>query len=169
MAASRPLRLRPPRHHVDHRAVGWWHARAALLALPPVLVLGLLAWLIEPARFWLALPAGLLTVPGLAYLVIMPRWRYRVHRWETTGVAVYTRGGWFWEQSRIAPLARIQTVDTVRGPLERLFGLATVTVTTASARGALTIAGLDHRLAEEIAERLTEQAQAAENTTGDAT
>ncbi|APU17435.1 MULTISPECIES: PH domain-containing protein [Actinoalloteichus] len=169
MAAARPFRLRPPRHRLDRRAVGWWSARAVLLALPPVLLLALLAWLIEPARFWLAMPACVLAVPGLAYLLVMPHWRYRVHRWETTEIAVYTRSGWFWEQSRIAPLARIQTVDTLRGPLERMFGLATVTVTTASARGALTIAGLDHTLAEEIAERLTEQTQAAEDVTGDAT
>ena len=64
----------------------------------------------------------------------MPFWRYRVHRWEVTDDAVYTRTGWLWQEWRIAPMSRIQTVDTARGPLEQLFRLASVTVTTASAR-----------------------------------
>ena len=68
---------------------------------------------------------------------VMPQWRYRVHRWEATPTAVYTRAGWFNQERRIAPLSRIQTVDTERGPLEQLFRLANVTVTTASAAGPL--------------------------------
>ncbi|MGW2111473.1 PH domain-containing protein, partial [Streptomyces sp. NPDC001948] len=67
---------------------------------------------------------------------------------------------------RIAPMSRIQTVDTVRGPLEQLYRLATVTVTTASARGAVRIEGLDHETAAGLAERLTRITQV---TPGDAT
>jgi membrane protein YdbS with pleckstrin-like domain len=63
-------------------------------------------------------------------------------------------------------MSRIQTVDTERGPLQQLFGLATVTVTTASAAGALRLAGLDHAVADDLVEQLTETTQA---TPGDAT
>jgi membrane protein YdbS with pleckstrin-like domain len=42
-------------------------------------------------------------------------------------------------------MSRIQTVDTVRGPLQQLLGLSTVTVTTASAAGPLQVKGIDHR------------------------
>ena len=66
----------------------------------------------------------------------------------------------------MAPLSRIQTVDTRRGPLEQRFGLATVVVTTASAKGAVTMPGLDHALAGDIAEQLTVTTQAVP---GDAT
>ncbi len=79
---------------------------------------------------------------------------------------MYVRTGYFWQEWRIAPMSRIQTVDTVRGPLEQVFRLATVTVTTASAKGAITIAGLDHEVAADLARRLTRIAQA---TPGDAT
>src|SRR4051794_41629800 len=65
----------------------------------------------------------------------MPRWRFAVHRWEAAPDAVYTQSGWFDQERRIAPVSRIQTVDTERGPLEQLFGLSSVTVTTASAAG----------------------------------
>jgi uncharacterized protein len=105
-------------------------------------------------------------VIGLGYLLVMPRWRFRVHRWETTDDAVYTSAGWINQEWRVAPMSRIQTVDTERGPLQQLFGLATVTVTTASAAGALRLAGLDHVVADDLVEQLTETTQA---TPGDAT
>jgi uncharacterized protein len=159
-------RLRPPRHPVDPRAVGWWTTDLVLLFAPPILLLVLLGALIAPARFWLFLPAAVLTAAGLAMVLALPRWWFRVHRWEVTDTAVYTRTGFFWQEWRVAPLSRIQTVDTRRGPVEQRFGLATVVVTTASARGAVTMPGLAHAVAEGIAEQLTAATQAVP---GDAT
>jgi len=75
----------------------------------------------------------------------MSRWRFRIHRWEATEDAVYTSAGWLSQEWRVAPMSRIQTVDTVRGPLQQLLGLSTVTVTTASAAGPLQVKGIDHR------------------------
>ncbi|WP_433711506.1 PH domain-containing protein [Nocardia sp. CA-084685] len=87
---------------------------------------------------------------------VMPLWRYAVHRWEVTDDAVYTRVGWLTVESRVAPISRVQTVDTERGPLERMLGLATVTVTTASSAGAVRISELDLPVAEQTVTRLTE-------------
>jgi membrane protein YdbS with pleckstrin-like domain len=134
---------------------------AGLLIIP---IVGLITW--AGARPWLTLATVVLAALGLGYLLVMPRWRFRVHRWETTDEAVYTSSGWISQEWRIAPMSRIQTVDTERGPLQQLFGLATVTVTTASAAGALRLDGLDHALAVDLAEQLTETTQA---TPGDAT
>lgn len=129
-------------------------------------VLGVLAFLIEPARPWLLLALGIALVIGIPYMIVMPLWRYRVHRWEVTEDAVYTRTGWLWQEWRIAPMSRIQTVDTARGPLEQAFRLSSVTVTTASAAGPLKIKGLDRTVAEDLVEKLTEVTQAHR---GDAT
>src|SRR5699024_7682090 len=103
---------------------------------------------------------------GAVYTLVMPQWRYRVHRWEIAAAAVYTQSGWFNQEWRVAPMSRIQTVDTVRGPLQRLFRLSNVTATTASAAGPRVIAGLDRDLAAELARELAETTQA---TPGDAT
>lgn len=165
-AGEGAVRLRPPAHTVDRRAVGWWRARWALLTALPVAVLAVLGALIAPARFWLLLPAAVLAVLGAGCAVLVPLWWFRTHRWEVTEEAVYVRTGVLWQEWRIAPMSRIQTVDTVRGPLEQLFRLATVTVTTASAKGAVTIEGLDHETAAELAERLT---RITRDTPGDAT
>lgn len=160
------VRLRPPRNTLNERAVGWWRAQWLLITAVPVVPLAVLGTLIEPARFWLLLPAAVLAAAGTATAVLFPLWWFRTHRWEVTEDAVYVLTGFFWQEWRIAPMSRIQTVDTVRGPLEQLFRLATVTVTTASAKGAVRIEGLDHEVAADLAERLT---RITRDTPGDAT
>jgi membrane protein YdbS with pleckstrin-like domain len=149
-------RLRPPRHLVSRRAIPYWTVRA----LPGWVVLAgaQVAWLIaapDDRLNWHLAALAATAVAAAAHLVVMPQWRYRVHRWEATPEAVYTQAGWFSQQRRIAPVSRIQTVDTARGPIEQLFGLANVTFTTASAAGPLKIEGLDladaQRLVDELA------------------
>ena len=115
------------------------------------------AWLVAaPADSrWQLLALAVTGVLAAAHLTVMPRWRYAVHRWEAASDAVYTQSGWFDQERRIAPVSRIQTVDTERGPLEQLFGLSSVTVTTASAAGALEIKGLDREIADRLVDDLT--------------
>jgi membrane protein YdbS with pleckstrin-like domain len=124
---------------------------------------------VGPVRDWVPLPwwvLALVAVAVAAYVAVVPQWRYLVHRWETTDTAVYTQTGWWARERRIAPMSRIQTVDYVEGAIARLFGLASVTVTTASAAGALEIAGLDRGRARQLVDELTLKADAGE---GDAT
>lgn len=160
------IRLRPPRNTLNERAVSWWRVQWLLMIAVPVVPLAVLGGLIEPARLWLLLPAAVLAAAGVAAAALLPLWWFRTHRWEVTEDAVYVRTGFFWQEWRIAPMSRIQTVDTVRGPLEQLHRLATVTVTTASSKGAVRIEGLDHEVAAELAERLT---RITRDTPGDAT
>ncbi|WP_233223254.1 PH domain-containing protein [Amycolatopsis sp. CA-128772] len=160
------VRLRPPSHALDRRAIAWWRAQGAVTFGPVVLVLAGLGLLIPPAAAWLLGPAAVVAVLGAAWCAVLPRWWFGLHRWEVTDTAVYARSGFLWQEWRVAPLSRVQTVDTLRGPLQQRFGLATVTVTTASARGAVKLRGLDAQLAADVAERLTERTDA---TPGDAT
>lgn len=179
--------IRAPAHQVSPRARTYWAVRAALgWSLPLLLeVIALLAGWRFPPRPGLLLA---ITLPlAVAHVLVMPPWRYRVHRWELTAPeprsstalspggttfsaaasasddvlpAVYTRSGWWTQRWRIAPLSRVQTVDTTRGPLARVFGLSTVTVTTASAAGPVEISAVDTAVAEEIAQQATDAAQA---------
>jgi membrane protein YdbS with pleckstrin-like domain len=118
-------------------------------------------------RTRVAVVAGLAVAAVAAvHLRVMPRLRYRIHRWELGELAIATRTGWLNHETRIAPLSRVQTVDTERGPLQRILGLAKVTVTTASARGPLVIDGLDDAEAARLVEAL---GRAAGTETDDAT
>jgi membrane protein YdbS with pleckstrin-like domain len=153
--------LRRPAHLVSRRARTSWTVRA----LVGWLVIGAIeAAILAPggspaAAVWAVVtPTAAL---ALLHLTVMPQWRYRVHRWEITDTAVYTQAGWFHQERRLAPIARVQTVDTKRGPFEQIFGLSNVTVTTASARGPLQIDALDRATADHTVAWLTERAQAS--------
>ena len=160
------MQLRDPAHQVSPRAVVFWTVRAVpgwLLLLAAQIV-----WLVASRDHAALRVAGLVVTVIVAstHLIVMPRWRYRVHRWEVTEDAVYTQSGWLSQERRIAPISRVQTVDTDRGPLEQLFRLSNVTVTTASAAGPLRIHGLDRATADGLVARLTEVTSRSQ---GDAT
>lgn len=143
-----------------------WRLRAIGRSLPVLLVIAYVTLGVTGDPRLTAALAGSIALPVIAYIAIMPRWRYRVHRWEVAEEAVYSRAGWFVQEWRIAPMSRIQTVDTVRGPLQQWLGISTVTVTTASAAGSIEIEALDREQAERLVQRLTE---ATEAVPGDAT
>ena len=134
-----------------------------------VLAVAQVGWLVVDVRYglhdldWVHGLAAAATVLGtVTFVGIAPWWRYRVHRWDVSlgpgTQAVYTRTGWLVQERRIAPISRVQTVDTHRGPLDQLFGLANVTVTTASSAGAVRIVALDVEVADRIVAQLTDLA-----------
>ena len=159
--------LRPPTLLVSRRAILYWTIRA--LPLWVVLCGVQVMWLMgnDPSYRTVRVAVLSATVALAAiHLIVMPQWRYRVHRWEFTPEAVYAQSGWFTIERRIAPVSRIQTVDSHIGPFERLFRLANVTVTTASAAGPVRIHGLDRTTARTLVDDLIRTTQA---TPGDAT
>ena len=159
--------LRPPTLLVSRRAILYWTFRA--LPLWVVLCGVQVMWLLgdDPSYRTVRVAVLAATVALAAiHLIVMPQWRYRVHRWESTPEAVYAQSGWFTIERRIAPVSRIQTVDSHIGPFERLFRLANVTVTTASAAGPVRIHGLDRTIARTLVDDLIRTTQA---TPGDAT
>ncbi len=166
-AAPLALPLRPPAHQVHPRAVRWWqlHALIALVALAGPQLVALLA-LGDAAPGWLPVTTAVTAVVAIGYGLVVPPILFRIHRWEVTDEAVYTLSGLLVREWRIAPISRVQTVDTERGPLQQLLQLASVTVTTASARGPVKIRGLAAADAAELARTLTETTRA---TPGDAT
>jgi len=159
------VELREPSERVSPRARWMWTIQAIVQSLmtAAALLLVTLAWQWLDLTWWLGTAVGVVL---LAYVLVMPQWRYQVHRWEVTDSAVYTQTGWWTRERRIAPMSRIQTVDYVEGAVSRVFGLASVTVTTASAAGALAIAGLDKARARALTDELTAK---ADTVAGDAT
>lgn len=160
-----PAVLREPAHQVSRRAVGFWRLTAAVPAGVVAVALAVLA-LLGLSPLTVLLPVGLALVALTAYAVFMPPLRFRVHRWEVTPTAIHTRSGWLGRYERIAPLTRVQTVDSHQGALMRAFRLKSITVTTASAAGPITIDCLDVDLADRTLAELTE---ITGGTAGDAT
>jgi uncharacterized protein len=156
--------LRDPAHQVSAKAPTLWAIGAvvrSVILLVALLVSSLFDWFDVPWWVWPPLVGAC-----VAYTVVMPRVRYRIHRWESTDTAVYTQTGWLSRERRIAPMSRVQTVDFQQTAVSRLFGLATVTVTTASAAGPLRISDIDKPVADRLVDDLTRRTEAE---AGDAT
>jgi membrane protein YdbS with pleckstrin-like domain len=156
--------LRQPAHQVSSKAPVLWAFGAMVqsLVVPIVLVLAIIFdWFDVPWWVW-----PVYVVLAVAYVVGMPMVRYRIHRWESTETAVYTQTGWLSRERRIAPMSRVQTVDFEQSAFGRLLGLASVTVTTASAAGPLRISMIDKPVADRLVEDLTRRTEAE---AGDAT
>lgn len=162
---STPAVLREPAHQVSTRAIGYWRLAAALPAAVAGVALLVLALMRMPL-LTILLPVGAVLVALVVYVALMPSLRFRVHRWEVTPTAVHTRSGWLGREERIAPLSRVQTVDSHQTALMRLFVLKSITVTTASAAGPVLIECLDVAVADRTVAELTE---ITGRTEGDAT
>ena len=132
-----------------------------LVILAGLLVVRWFDWFDIAWWVWVLYAAGV-----LVGVVVSPLVRYRVHRWESTDSAVYTQSGWLSLERRIAPMSKVQTVDVEQGALARLLGLATVTVTTASAAGPVKIEGIESATADRLVAELTRRTTAE---AGDAT
>ncbi|SDF71048.1 hypothetical protein SAMN05660324_0960 [Klenkia brasiliensis] len=154
-----PDPARSPAWTPSRDAIGLWAVEGAVGTLVLALVVtGLEVFL--PLPTWLAvlLPA-LVMAEGVVAIGVRPRLRYRVHRWEVTAEAVYTRTGWLSRTWTLVPVTRIQTVDVTRGALQQLFGLASVAVLTASSQGTVRIPHLDAEVAARVAEDLAHRAE----------
>jgi len=158
-----PPPVRDPAWSLSRSAIGLWVTQGAL---------GTAFWAGALLVFWLVVPGGAAAVPlvrwlggafvllyGALAIGVRPQLRYRVHRWEVTGAAVYTLTGWLSREWTLVPIARIQTVDVTRGAVQQVFGLASVAVMTASSQGTVRIPHLEVDVARRVAEDLTLRAE----------
>lgn len=88
----------------------------------------------------------------MALLVIAPFVRYHRYRYVFSEDEIVVREGFFWVSKQIVPIERLQKVALLSGPIDRIFGLTKVIVTTAG--GDVTIRFLQMEKAENIVEKL---------------
>jgi membrane protein YdbS with pleckstrin-like domain len=161
--------LREPALQLDPRVRRLWALEWGLLAGAALVVAALTA---VPLAVSDRSTAAVVTAVVGAFVVLAltvaalvePRFSFRRFRYEITELGLYVARGRLWRTWQVVPHARVQTVDTKRGPLERAFGLVSVEVTTASAKGGTDIPGLDLRVADALVEELARRAGIEEGT-----
>ena len=162
MTADAPAPVRDPAWSLSRSAIGLWVTEGVIGTLVyGALVAAFVLFVPDdgpvPVLRWL-LPTLLVVYAGTA-IGIRPWVRFRVHRWEVTGEAVYTLTGWLTRTWTLVPISRIQTVDVTRGVLQQLFGLATVAVLTASSQGTVRVLHLEADVAQRVADDLARRAE----------
>ena len=136
--------------------------RRILILVPAavMLVAGVVLFLMLPDRWWIG---GLLI--GIAVAATGWGWVWAGRNQKSWGYAenaddlLVTRGVMFKRLVAI-PYGRMQFVDVQAGPLDRAYGVATVTLHTASTETAADIPGLPAAEATRLRNRLTELGEA---------
>ena len=130
-----------------------------------LLVVWLVVWAGGTAVDQLALKdfpvAGFLTfgVPVLALTAIFtaPERIYRRLHYKLTDRLLRVVRGWLFHVDTVVPFVRVQHIDVTRGPLEKMFGVATLVVHTAGTHNSIvTLPGLAPARAAEIRDVIRE-------------
>ena len=132
------------------QAVGWGIFLLLMLGGAGVFYLAFpetLPWTSLAGLFFMGLSLWFIfAYPGRAYHA----WGYRID-----GRVLEIRSGLFVWSLELLPLTRIQHVDLQRGPLERMYGLASLVLHTAGTRSAaITLPGLDAEEAVRLRDHL---------------
>lgn len=132
----------------------FWVARQAELACLAVpLALAALGWLIVvPGAATGAILAGVLVLAAGQWSV--ERGRYRAWGYAEREDDLVVRRGLLFRNVSVVPYGRMQFIDVAAGPVDRLFGLATVQLHTAAAASDARIPGLRLADAQRLRDRL---------------
>jgi membrane protein YdbS with pleckstrin-like domain len=144
-----------PREQLDPRALTLWRVTETIngivLVAIAVGVTAILRWQ-EVALWWTLLPLIVAVPLALALALTVPGLRYRQWRYEIGDLEVDLQHG-IWTITRtLIPMARIQHVDTERGPLQQRLGLASVVLYTAA--GSSEIPALSVDVAAAVRDRI---------------
>jgi membrane protein YdbS with pleckstrin-like domain len=159
MPAPAPTAAAVSDERLERRVVAYWYVtdllRAALFAA--LLIGGAMVWAHKNPKVpeWIHVAArGLAALLGAVALVAPPlayaRWSFAID-----DRLLRMRYGILFVEERLVPVPRMQHVDLTRGPVERLFGLATLLVFTAGNEGsAFRVPGLSLRRAQALRDRI---------------
>ena len=94
-------------------------------------------------------------VVGLLLIInagVSPYFRFHRYRYQIDDEFIDIREGYLFVKREIVPSERVHKMETIRGPIDTMFGVAKVKVTTAG--GEVVIRFLEQEKAERIAEGL---------------
>lgn len=155
-----------PTRSLDPHAQTLWRLNNLVWGVVPLAVMaaggGFILWQVVDWALWqAAVPLIAVVVLGIPLALLLPGAEWRNWRYDVGEDEVDLMRGLITKRRTLVPMARIQHVDTRRGPLERYFGLSSVVLYTAA--GANEIPAL----ATPTAEALRDQIAAIANTYDD--
>ena len=96
-------------------------------------------------------------VAAILVVAVGPNRIYRRLRYGLTDRILQVLRGWLFHVDTIVPLVRVQHIDINRGPLDKLFGTATLVVHTAGTHNSIvSLPGLSPERAAEIRDSIRE-------------
>lgn len=97
-------------------------------------------------------------VLGISSIIFFPNKTYRRLRYRLTDRLLQVTRGWTFHTDTVVPLVRVQHLDVVRGPIDKMFGIATLVVHTAGTHNSIvTVPGLSPDRAADMRDIIREQ------------
>jgi uncharacterized protein len=99
--------------------------------------------------------AGTVLVIALALIIRVPARRYNARGYQISADRLRVVRGLLFRSDTVVPFGRVQHIDVHQGPLDRFFGIATLTLHTAGNHNAsVSLPGLGEELAREMREEI---------------
>lgn len=99
--------------------------------------------------------AGAVLVAALALVIRIPTSRYNARGYQISADRLRVVRGLLYRSDTVVPFGRVQHIDVHQGPIDRLFGLASLTLHTAGNHNAsVSLPGLGEELAREMRETI---------------
>ena len=100
---------------------------------------------------------GLTAIVAVLVLLLVPQRIYRRLRYGLSEQLLQVVRGWLFHSDTVVPLVRVQHIDVTRGPLDKMFGTASLVVHTAGTHNStVTVPGLAPERANEIRDVIRE-------------
>ena len=114
------------------------------------------AAVLDETRFNGALPAAVAAI-ALSILGAAPNRIYDRLRYRLSDSVLQVLRGWLFHRDTVVPLVRVQHLDVLRGPLDKIFGTASLVVHTAGTHNSIvTLPGLSPERATEMRDAIRE-------------
>lgn len=113
--------------------------RAAVFWLPFAIAVIVADQLFLPGTPVHGLPSVLAAVLALFGTLVVPARRYVRLGYALHPSLLQVVRGWLFHADTIVPLVRVQHIDVTRGPLEKMFGTATLVVHTAGTHNSIVV------------------------------
>ncbi len=139
---------------LSKRALGCMYVSMLITALVElaVLIAVNMIWIIPLDIKVGKIVSVVLVVLILLQAALLPYFRFNRYRYKIDEEFIDVREGYLFVKRDIVPLERLHKMQTIRGPIDRIFNVAKVEVTTAG--GDVTLRFLDEEKADIIAESL---------------
>ncbi len=129
-----------------------------LTTVPLALAALIPSWILAGATAGIPVTAAVVVLVVFAWTVL--RGRYRSWGYLERADDLIVRHGLLFRQVTVVPYGRMQFIDVSAGPIDRLFGLATVQLHTAAAASDARIPGLVQEEADRLRDRLASLGEA---------
>jgi uncharacterized protein len=132
-----------------------WTARLTVVAATTTVALGVVGIVAGLEGGAGAAATGIVvTTVVMSAITLLLRGRYRSWAYAERGDDLLVRRGVMFRRLTVVPYGRMQFVDVTAGPVDRMFGLATVQLHTAAAATDAQIPGLSREVADGLRDRL---------------